>query len=194
MMKNFEQRKAEIFRRSAERIRQKKKIRNRALRCCALLVAFSAVLFAATLLTKQPAKNLSAAKKSTAAALDSYILMEVQELTHEQQNCRQFQSPAVLNEMADCLEAFGFSSATPAAPNAAELQDFVSSTASTDANRQQTKSAGEVARCQITLTQKNGVQTVYTLTGNVFKNTQTNQALILSNEQSSRLKALLQLP
>ncbi len=196
-MRTFYERKAEIFRLSEEKIKHRKKVRNRVIFSCAPIL-LCAVLFSFTVLPElMSVKNDSASEDEYYSIAFMYVTAEITDFQNDDYY-RKIDNKEDVNEALNMIESFGLfleeaEDATDAydsqtkgdagatqskKPNATKKEDYVSGTEKND-------------NYKIVFTDTEGKKAVYTLKGRVLKNKSTNDEIILSDSQLAKLKTTL---
>ncbi len=196
-MRTFYERKAEIFRLSEEKIKRRKKVRNRVIFSCAPIL-LCAVLFSFTVLPElMSVKNDSASEDEYYSIAFMYVTAEITDFQNDDYY-RKIDNKEDVNEALNMIESFGLfleeaedatdtydpetkgdAGATQSKkPNATKKEDYVSGTEKND-------------NYKITFTDTEGKKAVYTLKGRVLKNKSTNDEIILSDSQLAKLKTTL---
>lgn len=195
-MRTFYERKAEIFRLSEEKIKYRKKVRNRVIFSCAPIL-LCAVLFSFAVLPElMSGKNNSVLESEEYSSEIMYVTAEIRgfqddyyrkiEETEDVQNAfYMLESFGVtLEETEDATDAYdsqtkGDAGATQSKkPNATKKEDYVSGTEKNN-------------NYKITFMDAKGEKTVYTLKGRRLKNETTADEIILSDSQLIKLMVAL---
>lgn len=191
-MKNFEQRKAEIFRRSEDRINQRKRKRNRVIAVCIPAFICIATLSVAILTKINPVKNDFALEDNfgtiendiaVGSIVCSYTEVEVK--TDDNSHNQRFTDKVQVTQIFSCVQTL-----YNADGSASDADDSIKQSTET---KDENKSSADSLNLGYTLTfiTEDGSKTVYTLKGNKLKESSTNQTLTLTESQLSKLKAVL---
>lgn len=196
-MRTFYERKAEIFRLSEEKIKRRKKVRNRVIFSCAPIL-LCAVLFSFSVLPElMSVKNDSASEDEYYSSAFMYVTAEITDFQNDDYY-RKIDNKEDVNEALNMIESFGLfleeaedttdaydpetkgdAGATQSKkPNATKKEDYVSGTEKNN-------------NYKITFMDAKGEKTVYTLKGRRLKNETTADEIILSDSQLIKLMVAL---
>ena len=192
-MRDLNECKAEVFRRSERRIQARRKARNRILACCVplcLAVAVWSVTILSTMLQANKSSNLAAdgAVEENSAGSHTCSYTEVvirnadstngdtQRITDKVEITRIFEAVFVLDG------SVGVGSATGVLPPEAILGDT---------GGQQTDHTSRLTGYIITFITEDGTERVYTLNKNELRNISENTKTVLSDAQVKNLKTAL---
>ena len=197
-MRELNECKAEIFRRSEERIKQRKKARNRVLAfcipLCLCLAVCSASFLPAILYSDKSAKNEAAdmlAKEeceySEGSLVCSYVTAEIRNMNGTAEDYQEIRDKAEVTRIFEVLYSVfpnidGSSKGDKEFGQKSNVQDY------------DTNAGSKKIEYKITLTAADGSYTVYTFSDNKLCNLSTGQTIALSDEQLSELKETLNLP
>ena len=207
-MRNFEERKAEVFRRSENRIKKRKKNRNRILACCIPLCLCIAVLSAIYIKNV----NLFSDKRNSAESMDidnlsgtsgfTYTSLEITNNTASSENIK------TENDISNIEKIYNIIHLSFATENEQQKEDAYdqnldaqnSGTAVKDNNNRDSlqlettaQSYTEKLSYTITFNSYNGTKVIYTLNGNILTDESTNQKVSLTDSQLSELQKALDL-
>lgn len=191
-MKNFEQRKAEVFRRSEDRIKERKRKRNRIIAVCIpafiCITALSAAIFPEI---KPIGKDF--ALEDNYGTIENEIAMdgifcsytEVEVKSNDNSHNQRFADRVQVAQIFSCVQTL-----YNADDSASDADDSIKQSTET---KDENKSSADSLNLGYTLTfiTEDGSKTVYTLKGNTLKENSTNQTLTLTESQLSELKAVL---
>lgn len=200
-MREFEERKVEIFRRSQERIRERKKKRKRILLCCIplfLCVTVFSLFGRQGILSFHKSANKSSAIENEMTDEEMfcpYIMAEVWD-RKDGEYSQKFSDPDILMKITDILHSLYEDDQTE--------QEYVEAASKND-QENQTKPKNEEAapddvkvaledeeeQYQIRLTTPDGTQVEYTLVGNRFLEEGSKKEWVLSKVQLTKLKKIL---
>lgn len=195
-MRNLDECKAEIFRRSNEKIKERKRIRNRVLTWCipaVLCIAVWSVTILPTMIT--PRKDtapettdvLTEDKHTMDNAVYPYVEVEIRDIS---------EGAAYYRRITDSMEATqvfnriqNFYGADNVAPEVNEnvVQDNVP-------DEQDMQASSKQNGYTVIFSTAEGESITYILVGNELRNTATGQRLILTDAQALELKEALGLP
>ena len=210
-MRNFDERKAEIFRRSENRIKKRKKNRKRILTLCiplGLCIAILSVLYLPDMMITRN-KNNNAADMDTVDVLEdiSGFAFTSLEITN---NIASSGNSKTENDISNIENIYNIIQSSFVSKD--ESQDDVydqyadvhkgESSNKYDANDEKHSSANQSGSTSqnhtkelcytIAFNADNGTQTVYTLDGNILTNQITKQAVTLTDSQLSKLQMALE--
>ena len=192
MMRELNECKAEVFRRSENRIQERKKIRNRVLAWCIPLCLIGTI-WSVTILPAMPSqerKNEAAPEqdavneKSDASIFCSYVKVEVQ-------NASAF--PTFYREETDTVKVSQIYAAI--FPNVCNTPEELSPTQ--DGGETDVEEAPVydiLPRYIITFSTEEGTQTVYYLQGNVLTEKESGATAVLNDSVMEELMTRLELP
>ena len=177
-MRDLNEYKAEIFRRSEEKIEKRKRNRNRALAFCVpLCLVFAAVAFAK--LPDISASNISNEGVSGETSLSQIIIQDSNELLSNSFCYNIEESPEIWNLVASAFEADNQES------NRADDQHY---TETTQTVVQDSLSLFSGSKYEMYFANKDGDVFCYTLEGNVLTDITTKEKVTLSSEQVFELQ------
>lgn len=191
-MRELNECKAEVFRRSEKRIKERKRIRNRIFACC-IPLCFCIALTVALLPPMIPTTDYydgvagcDACNKDEYDAVNSifcsYVEVEIQTVGESQEHYLKItDKPAVDKIFSAIYDLYNVDVNT--AKYEVESKDCEYG--------HKSDSAGEPSCYSITLTTADGSGTTYVLSGNELTDTSTDQILILTDLQLAELKAVL---
>lgn len=180
-MRDLSEYKAEIFRRSEEKIRERKKLRNRAFAfCIPLCLVFAAIAFAK--LPEISASDISTESVSSDSSLSQIVIQDnLEELSNT--FCYNVEeSPETWNLIRSAFEADNQE------VNKADDQHY---TETTQTVVQDSLSLFSNTKYEIVFTNKDGEVFSYTLDGNKLIDNTTNKKVTLSSEQVFELQSKL---
>ena len=196
-MRNFEERKAEVFRRSENRIKERKRNRNRILALCIPLCLIVTVWSVMILPAMLPAsKNNDGAENymDIAGGVDGsearYVCVEVMSTGTATQY-------AILKDDADEVAQIYYtvqsSFVNSGGGNKESAKEEAEDDALTDENKDYSQSGTTnlSSGFRIIFITENGAQTIYSLSGDKLVNETTKQETILTEEQRSNLLDML---
>lgn len=176
-MRSFEERKAEILRRSNARIRARKKRRVGALLCC--IPMFVCVTFFAVMIlpAMMPAGSAAPDEK---AAQDSLFCADILVEIETDGYCRQYTDQNVIVEISNAIHAVTNAENDPVlGETPAETTEIYLSDSKV------------VQTCTVTFTDREGNTTAYVLTERSLYAKETETTYALTNEQSAALRQTL---
>ncbi len=193
-MKNFEQRKAEIFKRSEIRIKKRKRIRAQVLALCLPLcvcITILAVIFIPSVDDKGyvGSENLSGVSDGSSPYLYSLLQVTTDTLT---QNINIEDEQTIENiyytisSMFESQDDFVLKDEQILEPGSDKSNDITK-----DDNSDKGQSKSEYSGYTITFTDKFGNKKIYTLKENVLTSDMTSQEIILTESQLLKLKLFL---
>ena len=177
---------AEVFRRSEQRIRQRKRTRNRLFALCIPFCLIALVSSALLLPGKMRTKNESA--ESHLSGVDQELASPyaaVMILGDDAHSEKVTEQAAVAKAFAEIHSLFA---AVDAADQNADV-NFVAEDKNGEDARPDSISKGN--GYTIIFTTEAGTETVYTLSGNMLLNNETNETIFLSDAQLARLMTAL---
>ena len=196
-MRNFEERKAEVFRRSENRIKERKRNRNRILALCIPLCLIVTVWSVMILPAMLPAsKNNDGAENymDIAGGVDGsearYVCVEVMSTGTATQY-------AILKDDADEVAQIYYtvqsSFVNSGGGNKESAKEEAEDDALTDENKDYSQSGTTnlSSGFRIIFSTENGAQTIYSLSGDTLINETTKQETILAEDQRSNLLNML---
>ena len=196
-MRNFEERKAEVFRRSENRIKERKRNRNRILALCIPLCLIVTVWSVMILPAMLPAsKNNDGAENymDIAGGVDGsearYVCVEVMSTGTATQS-------AILKDDADEVAQIYYtvqsSFVNSGGGNKESAKEEAEDDALTDENKDYSQSGTTnlSSGFRIIFSTENGAQTIYSLSGDTLINETTKQETILAEDQRSNLLNML---
>ncbi len=198
-MRSFDERRTEIFRRSAQRIQKRRRTARFAMLCIPLVLCLSVV----TLLLPQQGVSLPDAESSlTASEIAVEIQQENSAFYRESTDTKQILtlSNALQDAMAlDFSDGFTEESATATQNNVLNTDQIPTATQRTD-NQPHTvqtysKPIGSIVEygCYIiTFTTRDGNTTTYRLGNKTLTKTTTSQTVTLTDETAAALRALVE--
>lgn len=182
-MRSFEERKAEIFRRSEERIAARRRTRNRLLACflplLGCITVYSALILPAMLPAGRSPENEDAVPPENTDLLCPYVMAEIRERGEGSASYRKITEQTALADIVNTIDSFGRDESAPVTGEESAPTD------------QQTDAGGTAAGHTVTFTSPDGKETVYALIGNEWIDESTDQKLTLTDSQLARLKSVL---
>lgn len=180
-MRNFEERKAEIFSRSEERLKRRKRFYKAASLCCMLLIVAlsSTLLLPATMLAKSSGNAAPEALGGYNPADCPYLFAAVEVSSLSGNHTHRIEDPISIESIAGLLPSGFYTDGTAKPQSPPVLQD---------------PSNGGAEGYRITLIATDGSEIVYTLTGSRLTDTATGTVWDLDDDWLLRLQALLGLP
>ena len=188
---------AEVFRRSEKRIKERKRNRNRILMCCIPLLICITVFSTAILPAMMPAKkgeNLSDNCSDMAGNADgtnvAYVSVEVINVGTATQS-------SILKDDADEVAQICYTLQSSFVNSSGGNKESVNDKAEDDALTEENKDYSQSGTTnlssgfRIIFTTENGVQTIYSLSGDKLINETTKQETILTEDQRSNLLNML---
>lgn len=197
-MRNFEERKAEVFRRSANRIKERKRNRNRILALCIplclILTAWSITILPAMLPAGKGNNNASGEGMDIMGSADgtdaAFVRVEVMSTGTATQSSIQKDD---VNEVAQIYYTVQSSFVNYGGVNKEPANEKTEDDALTEENKDGLISGTTNASSgyRIIFTTENGAQTIYFLSGDKLINETTKQETILTTDQRSNLLNVL---
>lgn len=193
-MRNFDERKAEIFRRSENRIKERKRNRNRILALCIPLCLIITVMSVTMLPSLFPVydKNMSAEDegKDFAGGIESSVILTMQVELLGKDDALQ---SGVMNEDANAVTQIyytiesAFVSAGENEKPAAGPESVEDSADKHKDNYSQSTTPTFSSGYKITFKTDKDTKAVFVLDGNTLTNVQTNEKVILTEAQRSQI-------
>lgn len=203
-MRNLDECTAEVFRRGEQRIRERRRNRNRVLAlcipACLIVAALSAINLPAGIPEGAAGDRAQTAEEMSGGAPESascpYTAVEIQDAgLFENEYFEEVTDRLAVAELFGAVNSiFADASENLPASEDSSAESFPAENPPADAaneNQAQTESAGTWKGCTITFTAEDGSQAVYHLSENTLVNVTTNETVFLSNAQTAGLMAVL---
>ena len=196
-MRNFEERKAEVFRRSENRIKERKRNRNRILAFCiplCLIVTVWSIMILPAMMPASKSNNNAGEGMDIMGSVDgtaaAYVRVEVMSTGTATQS-------AILKDDADEVAQIYYtvqsSFVNSGGGNKESAREEAEDDALTDENKDYSQSGTTnlSSGFRIIFSTENGAQTIYSLSGDKLINETTKQETILADDQRSNLLNML---
>lgn len=196
-MRNFEERKAEVFRRSENRIKERKRNRNRILALCiplCLIVTVWSIMILPAMMPASKSNNNAGEGMDIMGSVDgtdaAFVRVEVMSTGTATQS-------TILKDNADEVAQIYYtvqsSFVSSGGGNKESANDKAEDDALTEENKDYSQSGTTnlSSGFRIIFTTENGAQTVYSLSGDKLLNETTKQETILTVDQRSNLLDML---
>ena len=196
-MRNFEERKAEVFRRSENRIKERKRNRNRILAFCiplCLIVTVWSIMILPAMMPASKSNNNAGEGMDIMGSVDgtdaAFVRVEVMSTGTATQS-------TILKDNADEVAQIYYtvqsSFVSSGGGNKESANDKAEDDALTEENKDYSQSGTTnlSSGFRIIFTTENGAQTVYSLSGDKLLNETTKQETILTVDQRSNLLDML---
>ena len=196
-MRNFEERKAEVFRRSENRIKERKRNRNRILAFCiplCLIVTVWSIMILPAMMPASKSNNNAGEGMDIMGSVDgtaaAYVRVEVMSTGTATQS-------AILKDDADEVAQIYYtvqsSFVNSGGGNKESAKEEAEDDALTDENKDYSQSGTTnlSSGFRIIFSTENGAQTIYSLSGDKLINETTKQETILADDQRSNLLNML---
>ena len=196
-MRNFEERKAEVFRRSENRIKERKRNRKRILAFCiplCLIVTVWSIMILPAIMPANKSDNNAGEGMDIMGSVDgtaaAYVRVEVMSTGTATQS-------AILKDDADEVAQIYYtvqsSFVSSGEGNKESANDKAEDDALTEENKDYSQSGTTnlSSGFRIIFTTENGAQTIYSLSGDKLINETTKQETILAEDQRSNLLNML---
>ena len=196
-MRNFDERKAEIFRRSENRIKERKRNRNRILALCVplcLIVTVWSIMILPAMMPASKSDNNAGEGMDIMGSVDgtaaAYVRVEVMSTGTATQS-------AILKDDADEVAQIYYtvqsSFVNSGGGNKESAKEEAEDDALTDENKDYSQSGTTnlSSGFRIIFSTENGAQTIYSLSGDKLINETTKQETILAEDQRSNLLNML---
>lgn len=196
-MRNFEERKAEVFRRSENRIKERKRNRNRILAFCiplCLIVTVWSIMILPAMMPASKSDNNAGEGMDIMGSVDgtaaAYVRVEVMSTGTATQS-------AILKDDADEVAQIYYtvqsSFVNSGGGNKESAKEEAEDDALTDENKDYSQSGTTnlSSGFRIIFSTENGAQTIYSLSGDTLINETTKQETILAEDQRSNLLNML---
>ena len=196
-MRNFEERKAEVFRRSENRIKERKRNRNRILAFCiplCLIVTVWSIMILPAIMPANKSDNNAGEGMDIMGSVDgtdiAFVRVEVMSSGTATQS-------TILKDDADEVAQIYYtvqsSFVSSGEGNKESANDKAEDDALTEENKDYSQSGTTnlSSRFRIIFTTENGAQTVYSLSGDKLINETTKQETILTKDQRTNLLNML---
>ena len=196
-MRNFEERKAEVFRRSENRIKERKRNRNRILAMCiplCLVVTVWSIMILPAMMPASKSNNNAGEGMDIMGSVDgtaaAYVRVEVMSTGTATQS-------AILKDDADEVAQIYYtvqsSFVNSGGGNKESAKEEAEDDALTDENKDYSQSGTTnlSSGFRIIFSTENGAQTIYSLSGDKLINETTKQETILAEDQRSNLLNML---
>lgn len=185
---------AEVFRRSENRIRERRRNRNRVLAVCIPVCLIAAVWSAMSLPGMMPEGGALGNDRFTGEAAGNapesvacpYTAAEIQAGGILPEHYGEVTDRVAVAEMFSAVNSL-FADAVGNGQNV--IENFPSE--EENPNFDLSQSTGSRKDCMITFTAEDGSQTVYTLSGNILVNVNENKTIFLNDSQTAGLLAVL---
>ena len=193
---------AEVFRRSEQRIKERRRKRNRVLAVCipvGLIAALSSAVIFPPMMSKMESDSFTgeAAGSAPESAACPYTAAEIQAGTPPE-HCGEVTDQLAVAELFGAVNSLfadaGDDRNNLPASEAESAESFPAENPPSDAadeNQAQAETAGKWKGCTITFTAGDGSQVVFRLRGNTLVNVSTNETVFLSDAQAAGLLAVL---
>ena len=196
-MRNFEERKAEVFRRSENRIKERKRNRNRILALCiplCLIVTVWSIMILPAMMPASKSNNNAGEGMDIMGSVDgtdaAFVRVEVMSTGTATQS-------TILNDDVDEVAQIYYivqsSFVNSGGGNKESANDKAEDDALTEENKDYSQSGttNQFFGFRIIFTAENGTQTIYSLSGDKLINETTKQETILTVDQRSNLLDML---
>ena len=196
-MRNFEERKAEVFRRSENRIKERKRNRNRILALCiplCLIVTVWSIMILPAIMPANKSDNNAGEGMDIMGSVDgtdtAFVRVEIMSIGTATQS-------TILKDDADEVAQIYYtvqsSFVNSGGGNKESANDKAEDDALTEENKDYSQSGTTnlSSRFRIIFTTENGAQTVYSLSGDKLINETTKQETILTKDQRTNLLNML---
>lgn len=197
-MRNFEERKAEVFRRSENRIKERKRNRNRILALCIplclIVTVWSIMILPAMMPASKGSNNASGEAMDIMGTVDgtdaAFVRVEVVSTGTATQSSIQKDD---VNEVAQIYYTVQSSFVNSGGGNKESANEEAEDDALTEENKDYSQSGTTNLSTgfRIIFSTENGTQTIYSLSGDKLVNETTKQETILTEEQRSNLLDML---
>ena len=196
-MRNFEERKAEVFRRSEKRIKERKRNRNRILAMCiplCLVITVWSIMILPAMLPANKSNNIAGEGMDIMGGVDgteaAFVRVEVVSTGTATQSSIQKDD---VNEVAQIYYSVQSSFVNYGGGNKESAKEEAEDDVLTEENKDYSQSGTTnlSSGYRIIFTTENGAQTTYLLTGDKLVNEATKQETILTEDQRSNLLNML---
>ena len=196
-MRNFEERKAEVFRRSENRIKERKRNRNRILAMCiplCLVITVWSIMILPAMLPANKSNNSAGEGMDIMGGVDgteaAFVRVEVVSTGTATQSSIQKDD---VNEVAQIYYSVQSSFVNSGGGNKESAKEEAEDDVLTEENKDYSQSGTTnlSSGYRIIFTTENGAQTTYLLTGDKLVNETTKQETILTEDQRSNLLNML---
>ena len=192
-MRSFEERKAEVFRRSENRIKERKRNRNRILAMCipiCLVITVWSIMILPAMMPANKSNNSAGEGMDIMGGVDgteaAFVRVEVMSTGTATQS-------AILKDDADKVAQIYHTMQSSFVNSSGGNKESVNDKAEDDALTEENKDYSQSGTTnlssgfRIIFTTENGVQTIYSLSGDKLINETTKQETILTEDQRSNL-------
>lgn len=196
-MRNFEERKAEVFRRSENRIKERKRNRNRILAMCipiCLVITVWSIMILPAMMPANKSNNSAGEGMDIMGGVDgteaAFVRVEVMSTGTATQS-------AILKDDADKVAQIYHTMQSSFVNSSGGNKESVNDKAEDDALTEENKDYSQSGTTnlssgfRIIFTTENGEQTIYSLSGDKLINETTKQETILTEDQRSNLLNML---
>jgi len=196
-MRNFEERKAEVFRRSENRIKERKRNRNRIMAMCiplCLVITVWSIMILPAMLPANKSNNSAGEGMDIMGGVDgteaAFVRVEVVSTGTATQSSIQKDD---VNEVAQIYYSVQSSFVNSGGGNKESAKEEAEDDVLTEENKDYSQSGTTnlSSGYRIIFTTENGAQTTYLLTGDKLVNEATKQETILTEDQRSNLLNML---
>lgn len=195
-MRNFEERKAEVFRRSENRIKERKRNRNRILAFCiplCLIVTVWSIMILPAMMPASKSNNSAGEGMDIMGSVDgtdaAFVRVEIMSIgTATQSTIRKDDATEVAQIYSTLQSSFVNSGGGNKESVNEEAED---DTLTENKDYSQSGTTNLSSGFRIIFTTENGAQTVYSLSGDKLINETTKQETILTEDQRSNLMNML---
>ncbi len=184
-MRSFEERKAEIFRRSEVKMQERKRTRNSIFAVCVpvlFCVTLCCTVILPTVMPESKSETDKAEQYAANGMLCLYVTAEIRDLHEENGFYQKWEDETIIADIANTIQSV-YSECCETVPENMEIPETVPADEQTE--------IGKLSGYLITLTDSDGGQAVYMLVGHSLINNATQQAHTLTDDQLHELKAVL---
>ena len=195
-MSNFEERKAEVFRRSENRIKERKRNRNRILAFCiplCLIVTVWSIMILPAMMPASKSNNSAGEGMDIMGSVDgtdaAFVRVEIMSIGTATQSTIQKDDATEVAQIYSTLQSSFVNSGGGNKESVNEEAEDDALTENKDYSQSGTTNLSSGFR--IIFTTENGAQTIYSLSGDKLINETTKQETILTEDQRSNLMNML---
>ena len=195
-MRNFEERKAEVFRRSENRIKERKRNRNRILAFCVplcLIVTVWSIMILPAMMPASKSNNSAGEGMDIMGSVDgtdaAFVRVEIMSIGTATQSTIQKDDATEVAQIYSTLQSSFVNSGGGNKESVNEEAEDDALTENKDYSQSGTTNLSSGFR--IIFTTENGAQTIYSLSGDKLINETTKQETILTEDQRSNLMNML---
>lgn len=186
-MRNFEERKAEIFRRSDERIKERKRTRKRLFLCfLPVFICFTLYLMflPAIMSTKETAPEEKVTEDNN-GIFGRYVFAEVRDMNDDTGYYQAISDQNIVADIVNIIQFFDNQN------DEASYESGVIPKEETSKSGSQADTSSNTIGYTIVLTSSDGSKMIYKLVGNSLINEGTQQEHLLTDDQYIKLKTVL---